>query len=385
MESFHDKTYLLELAHKWKSGKLSPEELAVFDSWYNESVDDLLELPEGYAESPLVIRDRMLDVLLSRVHEIQQPKKTYKLWIFISAAAVAIILAIGIGVLFHNHQTVSQGTDNYANDIAPGKNGATLTLSNGKKIYITDAATGKLAEQSGVNIHKTADGQIIYEIKAGTNQTLEYNTLQTANGQQTEIVLPDHSRVFLNAASSLKYPSSFATLKERRVELVGEAYFEVSKDKLHPFIVNTRQQEVKVLGTHFNINSYLDANVKTTLLEGAVSVKVPSGEEGILLPGQQSNFDGKKIRINEVETSYEIAWKNGYFLFNNENLEDIMQTLSRWYNITVKYDDPELKSELFFGKISKYENVSKILKMLERTDLIKFKVEGNIVTISRKK
>lgn len=384
MELPRDKTYFLELAHKWKNGKLSPEELAEFDTWYNSSVDDLLELPEGYAESPLDIRDRMMEAILFRVHEIQQPKKTRKLWLLMAAAA-SIILAVGIGLIFYHHSIIDQGAAAYANDIAPGKNGATLTLASGKKIYISDADTGKLAEQSGVSIRKTAGGQIIYEIKQGVGSSTEYNTLQTDNGQQAQVILPDQSHVFLNAASSLKYPSSFASLKERRVELNGEAYFEVSKDKLHPFIVSSHQQEIKVLGTHFNINSYINTDIKTTLLEGSVSVKSPSGTEGILMPGQQSRFDGKKIMIKEVETSYEIAWKNGYFLFNNDNLGDIMQTLSRWYSITVKYDDPELKNELFFGKISKYENVSKILKMLERTDIIRFKVEGNVVTISRKK
>ena len=385
MEMPDDKAYLLELAHKWKKGQLSAEELAKFNAWYDDHSDEVLELPEGYADNPFIIRDRMMDNLFFKVHAAGQVKRRPGFWPMIAAAA-AIVLAIGAGIFFYTGNTTLKKTYAYTNDIAPGKNGATLTLANGKKIYITDAETGKLAEQAGVSIHKTADGQIIYEIKKGTDEKPEYNVLQTANGQQTQVILPDGSKVFLNAASSIRYPSSFVTFKERKVELDGEAYFEVSKDKIHPFIVSTSLQEVKVLGTHFNINSYKEApNVKTTLLEGAVSIKTLSGEGAILTPGQQAAVDGKKISVNEVETAYEVAWKNGYFLFNNENLNAIMETLCRWYNIRVKYDDPALKNELFFGKISKYENVSKILKMLERTDIVKFKIEGNSITIFRKK
>jgi len=268
-----------------------------------------------------------------------------------------------------------------------------LTLANGKQIYISDAAAGNIAEEAGVSISKTADGQITYHVKAGETGRTQYNTLQTRNGQQTQIILPDNSKVWLNAGSLIKYPSSFAALKDRKVELMGEAYFEVAKDKNHPFIVKTALQEVQVLGTHFNINSYPDEpKLITTLLEG--SVKVNYGKYDLMLkPGQQSvlklnqaaGITPSDMKISQADIAEAMAWKNGFFRFEEEPLESVMRKVARWYNVEVTYAPGVPKNILLGGFISRNKNISAVLEMMTRTEDVRFKMEGNKVTVLKYK
>jgi ferric-dicitrate binding protein FerR (iron transport regulator) len=208
------------------------------------------------------------------------------------------------------------------------------------------------------------------------------------------VKLPDGSRVWLNAASSLKYPVSFSSLKDRRVELHGEAYFEVAKDKLHPFLVETDGQEVTVLGTHFNIKAYRqDKNIVTTLAEGSVRVgyqasawsdhgKIVYKDEVILSPGQQSLLKGETISVSKADMEESLAWKDGNFVFNDANIEKIMQDIARWYNIEVFYEGPS-PTGAFSGNISRSKNISQILKALESTKLVHFKIEGRKVYVSK--
>jgi ferric-dicitrate binding protein FerR (iron transport regulator) len=196
------------------------------------------------------------------------------------------------------------------------------------------------------------------------------------------VVLPDGSKVFLNAASSLTYPISFVALRERRVELKGEAYFEVAKDKNHPFIVKTQNQEIKVLGTHFNINSYADEPLtKTTLVEGSVLVKA-SGIQQILKPGSQAinGYDG--LRIVEANMDEVLAWKNGYFMFDSESIESVMRKISRWYNIDVAFKG-NVSKDKFGGTVSRFANVSQVLRKLEYTNKVHFIIEEGRITVTK--
>jgi transmembrane sensor len=247
-----------------------------------------------------------------------------------------------------------------------------------------------------VQITKAANGQLVYTIKAsnapnvagapakaGNSEALAYNTISTPIGGQYQVILPDGSRVWLNAMSSIKFPVSFSTLKERRIELSGEAYFEVEHDKDHPFKVITAKQEVEDLGTQFDVNAYADeASTKTTLLKG--SVEVTAGDNvSLLKPGQQAKVTNN-ITVAEVNTQAVIAWKNGYFMFDDDKLDDIMRLVSRWYNIKVIYADESVKDETFGALSTRFANISILLNIMEQTGNAHFKINGSTITISKK-
>ncbi len=305
------------------------------------------------------------------------------------AASITVIFSMGIYYYSSVQFSLGKRGNLILNDVPPGKNSATLTLSNGRKILLSGAVKGHIADESGVSISRTADEEIIYTVKdAGGHGVPDMNTLSTANGQQYQVRLPDSTRVWLNAASSLKYPVSFASLKERKVELSGEGYFEVSKDKAHPFIVKTAKQEVKVLGTHFNINSYADENeVKTTLLEGSVQVMPFSAAAFktqapiILKPGERSGLTATDIQVSLADIETELAWKNGDFIFNNEDLESIMRKVGKWYNVQFMYNKKTFQNLRIWGKVSRSKNISSVLEALELTGKVKFKVEGRRITV----
>lgn len=338
-----------------------------------------------------------------------------KLWYFkwYNTAVAVVAVLFGLGLFYFNRSTTGNPKQAIvsASKLLPGTHSATLTLANGKKIRLTDALNGKLAEETGVTITKAADGQLIYTVgsmesgrksNTGAEPLSGFNTLSTAKGETYQVRLPDGTKVWLNAASSLKYPANFATLKERerRVVLQGEAYFEVApffssqrEGAKIPFIVTTISslengrggQEVYVLGTHFNINAYADEPVvKTTLLEGSIKVSDLKTQNSYLLkPNQQAILSNNKIHVENVEATDAIAWKEGYFMFDTETMESAMNKIARWYNVSISYSDPSLKSETLFGTISRYENVSKVIVMLERTKVFRFQVSGRTITVFR--
>jgi transmembrane sensor len=217
-------------------------------------------------------------------------------------------------------------------------------------------------------------------------------TIITSHGGTYQVRLSDGTKVWLNATSTLKFPSSFVKSKHRKVELIGEAYFEVEKDKTMPFIVASKGQEVEVLGTHFNVNSYPDeASTKTTLLEGSVQVSVVNAKTlrqvppSILRPGMQFIFTSSGVRIQQLEDPEEaISWKSGYFTFNREYLDEVMRKMSRWYSVDVVYKNEQIKSIPFSGTITRFANVSEVLKMLELTGKVKFTIEGKNIIADRK-
>jgi transmembrane sensor len=299
--------------------------------------------------------------------------------IIMIAAAITIAIIAGTWMLFF---VESPAPAAYANDISPGTDTAILTLANGTKINLGDMKGGSLLNESGIEIIKVEDGTLVYKVVESKSNILEYNTITTPKGGQYKIVLPDGTRVWLNAASSLTYRASLNTsFGERKVHLLGEAYFEVVKKQKMPFIVRTDKQEVIVLGTHFNINSYKDEpNTKTTLLEGSVKVFSKYGD-AILKPGQQSVTSGSAIQLSRADIDQAVAWKNGEFMFSKELLSGIMKEISRWYNVDVVYADQQLENKVFNGTISKFKNVSHVLKMLEKTGEVKFKIEGRRITV----
>ena len=314
-----------------------------------------------------------------------------RLWYQLGIAA-SILLLIATSLFFYTNRTVD---DNIAAKvvepteaiITPGDDKAILTLSDGTKIILEDAKNGILANQAGVSIQKTSDGELLYSFSNSANSVTQaednilYNKIETPIGGKYQVNLPDGSKVWLNSSSSLRFSALFNG-DTREVELSGEAYFDVSKNKSKPFRVITKDQIVEVLGTQFNINSYSDEGpIKTTLIEG--SVKIIYKDKVVLLsPGQQ--FQPKELvsAVLEADTEEVVAWKEGYFVFKNEDIKSIMRKLSRWYNVEVSYsgDIPEVG---FGGNISRSKDISEVLDVLQLTNAIHFKVEGRRITVMR--
>ncbi len=376
-----------KLVQKYLDGTASREEGDALDHYYLLFRDEPANTSLLNDEQLSLLEQRLESGLFAR---IQQPAKVRRMWPRIAAVAAAVaIIVFGAGLFFYkNQQKTSTSVVASTNDIAPGKIGATLTLASGKRISLGDAANGEIAKEAGISVTKAADGQLVYQSNPSLRVEAKqyFNTLTTAKGETYIITLPDKSKVWMNAASSLTYSASLTERGVRRVKLEGEAYFQIAKDKAHPFIVESKGQEVEVLGTHFNISAYSNEPiVKTTLIEGSVKVTA-NYQSKTLKPNQQALLTGTDaIQVSDVEAEYDVAWKNGFFLFNGERLESIMIKVARWYNVEVEYADPALKSKTFIGTISRFEKVSKVLNMLERTEVASFKIEGNKIIIDKKK
>ncbi|MNK03729.1 fec operon regulator FecR [compost metagenome] len=303
------------------------------------------------------------------------------------AAAIFVVFSVVLYFYINDNRQAKQGdltAQHQGNDVNPGGNKAILTLADGSKISLTDAGNGELAKQAGIVVTKTKDGQLVYEISKGNAAATEvlYNTINTPAGGQYQINLPDGTTVWLNALSSLRYPTVFNAAR-RKVVLTGEAYFEVAKNPNQPFVVTTngagKAQDVTVLGTHFNINSYQNEDAtKTTLLEGSVKVAA-SAQDVTIKPGQQAILNNT-LKVMNVDVTQAIDWKNGNFYFNDENIESIMRKLARWYDIDVIYKG-QIPSIDFGGEISRTKKLSEVLKVLETTRTIHFKIEGRRVTV----
>ena len=367
-----------ELLHKYSMNTCTSEEKAYVETWFLKALDEAKadSLSPDYLKKEKEIYSRL-------------PKapglKRQKLWPLATAASIILVV---IASLYYTDFKFDKSEQNIlaAGDLPAGKNGATLTLSSGKRIILSDAANGELIKESGVSIVKTASGELIYKITGGANGPIQFNTLTTAKGQQYQILLPDGTSAWLNAASSLRFPLTFSGLNERMVVLEGEAFFSVKHNNRQPFRVLTKGQMVEDIGTQFNVNSYEEEQfTKTTLIEGSASVssQFPGQKvtKIVLNPGQQAVLTSMgQLQVNKVDTIEAIAWKNGVFVFNNESIESIMRKISRWYNVEVRYQG-EASTEEFSGAISRSKSIVQVLKMLEYSKSVHFKIEERRITV----
>ncbi len=384
-----EKATFFKLLDKYIAGEASLEEeqqLLNFYGSFNKSNETHSELDIPSLD------DRMLKRLMEGV-EVTEPVRKSRTGIIAKLSiAATIILAATASLYFYNNNQETEpeffAEINPKNDIAPGDSKAILTLADGSRISLDDAAKGFVASQGNTSITKTEDGQIVYEKNEeglrGLGGSVAVNTIQTPKGGRYNITLPDGSKVWLNSASSLSYPTTFSG-SERKVKLIGEAYFEIAKRKNVPFRVESNNQVVEVLGTHFNINSYEDeAYIKTTLLEGSVRIILNSAKSNtqLLKPGEQSLTSSSEpdIKIQHTDTEKAIAWKNGYFKFKNTPIRDIMREIERWYDVELVYDG-KLAPDEFTGYISNDVKISGVLKMLEESGGIKFSVKGRKIKI----
>ena len=337
--------------------------------------------------------NKLLEYIHQKIRPVTSPAKIIRFTIWKRVAAVASIIILGTGTYFlltNKEQKEITKTENniqYKNDVVPGGNKATLQLADGSTIILDSAQNGTLSQQGNARVLKLDNGQIAYNA-SGTAKEVLYNTISTPRGGQYQLTLADGSKVWLNAASSIRFPASF-TGSKRKVELTGEAYFEVAKNPAMPFTVyispsptGESRGEVEVLGTHFNINSYADEDViKTTLLEGAV--KVTKGSViALLSPGQQAQLTTNgQIGVNKnIDVDEVVAWKNGLFNFNSVDIENIMRQISRWYDVDVFYQG-SISKETFSGiGVSRNSKLSQVVKIMEQAG-VKFKIEGKKITV----
>ena len=333
--------------------------------------------------------DPRFSKIATEQEEVQIPviKFYQKRWIQI-AAAILVFCAMGVVVLNNKHlKTVNKIAKNTKPAIIlPGGNRAILTVAGGKTIVLDSAANGLIAKTSSGKVVKTSSGQIVYKaISSGKSNIaaaeVGYNTLSTPRGGEYQVVLPDGTKVWLDAASSITYPTAF-TGNERRVKLTGQAYFEVAKNKEKPFYVGINNVQVRVLGTHFNISAYSDDNeITTTLLEGSVQV-TKNNTLSLLKPGQQAvvSNNSDKIAVSEANIDDAMAWKNGYFTFNDDNITGIMKKVCRWYNVDVEYRG-NYNDQQFGGTFYRSKSIIELLAHLQKIGKLHFSISGRRITV----
>lgn len=385
----------LRLLKKHASGTCTPEEQALLEQWYLQLNEHEPRLDEGELK---LIRDQTWQKLAMRRTQRKRAPQLYRY----AAAALFAVLAVSAWLY------VRPGADNktkiapprlQASEVtpgAPGGNKAVLSLGDGTTIPLDDADNGKIAEAAGVHVVKSADGKILYEPASKADQnathTAEWHQITTPRGGQYHLTLQDGTEVWLNAASSLKYPAKFDG-QTREIYLTGEGYFEVSArrnsdgDKI-PFIVSTATQKVEVLGTRFNINAYADeGSVNTTLMEGSVRVSVAKNNDqqtipgkGLLLkPDQQAVLTGDDLHVKEVNSAETIAWKEGFFSFERADIQTVMRQLSRWYDLDVVFEG-SIPTGTYTGKVDRNLNLSEVLDILAYTQ-VRFRIEDRTIVI----
>lgn len=401
MPKMTKRKQLLDLIRKYIDGTASSKEKEFVEKYYRYF--DLKEAPsKSFSEmEKQEIENRMLENIhkgmrqASYKHVVPLYQNVY---IRIAAAAILVIIVAGMGIWYSNTRKDMKAVNNslaIKHDISPGGNKATLTLANGSIIVLNNVQNGHFAQQGNTQVIKLNSGQLVYRAQQEKEPVLPessdkilYNSLITPRGGQYQVTLPDGSKVWLNASSSLRFPTAFNG-KKRKIKVKGEAYFEIKQDASKPFIVQISSSDgsnlgtVKVLGTHFNVNAYLDEDsVTTTLVDGAIKV-VRGTDQELLKPGEQAKMSqaDNQIEVNKVNTDGIVAWKNGFFQFNRDGIAAIMHEIARWYDVEVIYKDHHIPQGHYTGIISRHTNLSEVLKILE-TGGFHFKVEGRKIIVN---
>ncbi|RPD38705.1 FecR family protein [Chitinophaga barathri] len=358
-----------------------PEFKAVMDR-YAQTVEQ-----SGVPGPPdAVLFEQIKERIAGMEAEMRPARPRIRYW----AAAAVLLVLLSAGAYLLNRQpqqtiAVKPATDTLQHEIGPGGNKAVLTLANGATILLDEAADGTLAQQGGSNVVKLGNGQLAYVGGTGETGGNMYNVIATPRGGQYRIALSDGTQVWLNAASSIRYPAVFSG-DERKVEITGEAYFEVAKNEKKPFkVAINKSTEINVLGTHFNVNAYEDEqDIRTTLLEGKVSISVFQNQQ-VLKPGQQGTViygnTGGFVKVQDVDTEEAVAWKKGMFCFKNADLRTVMRQLSRWYDVEVAYEGGN-NGAVFEGKIQRELNLSDVLEALRKNN-VQFRIEGRRIIVKQ--
>jgi len=393
-----DKKSILTLLDRYLKSQSNTKEKEKLDEFFEENSNSI-EASKSI-ENVSKLEDKIFNYIQFGIKEQVKKESTFNRMPYLQvAASILVIFLFSTTIYFYRSSLTSksqlpiaQGVEKIE-DKQPAKNIAILTLGNNSQIVLDEASNGEIAQESGVSILKTDKGELVYKIrnsnKLSNNDLNKYNTISTPMGGKFKVILPDGSLVVLNAASTLKYPVHFDE-KLRKVSFTGEAYFEIAKledkhKKRVPFYVYSNDQIVEVLGTHFNINSYDNEEYsKTTLLEGSVKIinEKSAATAKILKPGQQAVIKRGDIqtKIMIADEAQALAWKDGYFLFKNTNIKDVVNELERWYNVDIQYDD-NMEFENITGYISRNVKISSVLKMLQLSGIVNYEISGSKIII----
>ncbi|QNL51071.1 FecR family protein [Olivibacter sp. SDN3] len=380
---------LLSLLKRYDAGTCSKEESVLLERWFAErsAAEDWHWESE---EERLLVQQLMRSRIEAQLFATEKPRRLWTVKKIAVAASIFLCFLTAIG-LYVSYR-IDDGTtlSHTEQAVEPGSQAAFLTLADGSTIRLDDAQTGTLFDENGVAIKKLDDGELLYEVGGGGTPMAEQgnvpiNTISIPRGGQYQLILPDGTKVRLNSASTLVYPNAFVG-DERVVSLTGEAYFEVAKNEHKPFKVKAGDTEIQVTGTHFNINAYADEQqVTTTLVEGGINV-LKKNQEVALQPGQQavSRLDDSPISIETVDTDYALAWLEGDFVFENQDIKTIMKNIARWYNVDVIYESSAPTTrKAFGGTYTKSKGIEELLSHLETlsNNTVRFKLKERRVTV----
>lgn len=396
MDKFDAYYEIGELFAKYMKSELDDSEKKRLNDWIESSVDnrklfEKMTQPEFLSEKLNVYgeidRSESWNKIMDRLGYIEQPKKRYA-YRYAKYAAIAIAVLLPLALLIYTGQKDNINTDSLvevAQVIPPGKDRAILELADGRVIDLESATADEIASLGTGVVLKDSLGRLVYafnkqHIKGDLKPYLAYNTIRTPRAGNYQLILPDGTAVFLNANTTLRFPTQFAE-STRDVTLIGEAYFDVAKNINKPFHVHVNNTKVEVLGTQFNIAANDGKRVFTTLIEGAVEITAGNNKRK-LVPGQQAVSTNDGLTVNKIDTYPVVAWKDGYFVLRNTSIYDLMASIAQWYDVEVVYSG-NMDGVEFGGKFSKSTSLQELLKSLELTGTVKFKVEGRRVTAMR--
>ena len=376
------KEEYIKLYEKYLSGNCSEEELHLLEDYEDAFQWEDTAGAWDSEEAKEAARARIYDCLQEGMVLGQQPvvslwRRAGRKWL---AYAAAVLCIVGTGYWMHYKQGKEMQVENQSRaSIQPGGDKALLLLDDGTEVALNDLQLGNVAVNGKVLAKKAGEGELCYE-DLSSNE-VRYHTIRTPRGGQYQITLADGTKVWLNAGSSLRFPTAFVGA-ERRVEMEGEVFFDVQKDAKRPFVVASARQEVVVHGTQFNVMAYPEEEgVKTSLIEGKVTVAI-DGANYLLHPGEESIYDkGKgKVKKESFDPAEILAWREGYFMFNEAHIEEVMRKVARWYDVDVEYRG-DMKGKVFSGSVSRFGKVEEVLDMLALTGTVKFKIAGRRILV----
>lgn len=385
----YTREQIAALAEKWLNGTISETEKQAFEHWYNRRKPEEFYWLGDDAED--AVRKKIFESVRMQMTGTEEEtsyhintinrKKIFK-WAGVAACALLVMAAFFFRTTGNQSTTAYKATDtsSIVSIAPPSAIKAILTLADGRQVPLDSITSSNTISQGAVKVQRNAAGELVYTQNTSSTQTL-YNRITVPRGSQIlSLTLSDGTKVWLNVESSLRYPVVFNG-EDRKVNLTGEAYFEVQKNAGKKFVVETAGSATEVLGTHFNINSYTPAREKITLLEGAVQVKNSNNDVRGLNPGEQATVASGNIQVKQVDDMEAVmAWKNGLFKLNNAEISSIMQQLSQWYDIDVVLKG-KLEGKTFSGMISRNTQLSTVLEMLAMTKEVKFTTEGKTITV----
>ncbi|WP_140939628.1 FecR family protein [Sphingobacterium lumbrici] len=375
MESQKNSRQLKQIIKRYLKGTATKEELMFLEQW-DRFIDKNHNEFENLSLEEKKELGNTIKECISQGIQHSRPKVRKIRWIRY-AAAILIFLSVGISIYWYRHNAgnsqSTQFTSLYGDDVLPGTNRATITLADGSSYELSEAKEGVQIHEDGIQYE---DGSTV-----ASGLDVAHATISTPNGGQYRLTLPDGTKVWVNAASSLTYPTKFNTA-ERKVELTGEAYFEVHKDTERPFIVHTKGQTIEVLGTRFNVNAYVNETAtRTTLVEGSVAVQTTNGIQKLLKPNQQAIQHDGEMYIIPVEPEEYIAWTKGEIVLSNAELPTILRQLERWYDVSFDEIPASLGRKTVFGVLDRNLPLNDVLNSLEKNYKLKFKIQGRRVSI----